>query len=90
MGSKLNVSGTLAGNTTEISAVAAEAVELAMVIKEDRRELVVSPTVPLVCFPIQGSVYSLFSLFEDQALKLVGFFLDVLSCSGLGLLTLLC
>ena len=90
MGSELNVTSTLAGNTTEISGVAAEAVELAIVIEEDRRELVASPTVPLVCFPIQGSVYSLFSLFEDQALKLVGFFVDVLSCSGLSLLTLLC
>ena len=34
-------------------------------------------------------ILSLFSLFEDQALKLVGFFVDVLSCLGLGLLTLL-
>ena len=68
MGSELNVTGTLAGNTAEISGVAAEAVELAMVIEEDRSEL--------VCFS-----YSSFG---------VGSFVDVLSCSGLGLLTLHC
>ena len=36
-----------------------------------------------VCFPIQGSVYSLFTLFEDQALKLLSDSEFVLSCSGL-------
>ena len=36
-----------------------------------------------VCFPIQGSVYSLFTLFEDQALKLWSGSEFVLSCSGL-------
>ena len=51
---------------------------------------VASVTVPCLCFPIQGSVYSLFSLFEDQALKLSGVsVVVVLSCSGLGLLMLL-
>ena len=37
MGSELNATVTLAGNTTEISGVAVEAVEFAMVIEEDRR-----------------------------------------------------
>ena len=50
---------------------------------------VASFTVPHLCFPIQGSVYSLFSLLEDQALKLLGVSVIVLSSSGLGLLTLL-
>ena len=37
-----------------------------------------------VCFPIQGSVYSLFfTLFQDQALKLLSDSEFVLSCSGL-------
>ena len=38
----------------------------------------------LRCFPIQGSVYSSFTLFEDQALKLLWGSNVVLSCSGLG------
>ena len=41
------------------------------------------------CFSIKDSVYSPFSLFEDQALILLGFPSVVLSCSGLSLLTLL-
>ena len=43
---------------------------------------------PCLCFPIQGSVYSLFTLFEDQALKLLVCSIFVLSCSGLSLLLL--
>ena len=46
-------------------------------------------TVPCRCFPTQGSVYSAFSLFEDQALKQLGVSAVVLSCSGLDLPTLL-
>ena len=41
--------------------------------------------VPIWCFPIQGSVYSPFNLFEDQVLNLSGVSSIVLS----GLLTLL-
>ena len=47
---------TQAGNTTGKSGVAAKTVELVQFPR---------------CFPIQGSVYSLFTLFEDQALKLL-------------------
>ena len=36
-----------------------------------------------VCFPIQGLVYYLFTLFEDQALKQLLGSEFVLSCSGL-------
>ena len=61
---------TLAGNNAGKSGVAAETVEL-----------VQFPW--CVCFPIQGSVYSLFTLFEDQALKLLPDSEFVLSCSGL-------
>ena len=39
-----------------------------------------------MCFPIQDSVYSLFSP-DDQALKLLGFTSLVLFYSGLGLLS---
>ena len=39
-------------------------------------------------YVLQGSVYSLLSLFEDQALKLLGSSIVVLSYSGLGLLSL--
>ena len=52
----------VSGITAETSGVAVEAVELTMVIEENGRELVAFPTVPLVCFPIQGSVYSSVSL----------------------------
>ena len=50
---------------------------------------VAAETVELVlqfpgCFPIQGSVYSPFTLFEDQSLKLLWGSSVVLSCSGLG------
>ena len=58
-----------AGNTAGKSGVAAKTVELVQSLR---------------CFPIQGSVYSLFSLFEDQALKLLWGSNVVLSCSGLG------
>ena len=71
------------GNTTENSGVAAEAAEL-----RDWMVLVAFHS-SCWCFPIQGLVYSLFSLFEDQVLKLSGVSSVVLSCSGLGLLTLL-
>ena len=61
---------TQAGNTTGKSGVAAETVELVLQF--------------LRCFPIQDSVYSSFTLFEDQALKLLWGSNVVLSCSGLG------
>ena len=61
---------TQAGNTAGKSGVAAETVELVLQL--------------LGCFPIQGSVYSPFTLFEDQALKLLWGSSVVLSCSGLG------
>ena len=59
-----------AGNTTGKSRVAAETVELVLQFPR--------------CFPIQGSVYSPFTLFEDKALKLLWGSSVVLSCSGLG------
>ena len=61
---------TQAGNTAGKSGVAAETVELVLQF--------------LGCFPIQGLVYSPFTLFEDQALKLLWGSSVVLSCSGLG------
>ena len=63
---------TLTGNTTGNSGVAAESAEFLQF--------------PHWCFPIQGSVYSLLSLLEDQALKLLCCLEFVLSYSGLGLL----
>ena len=60
---------TQAGNTTGKSGVAAETVELVLQFPR--------------CFPIQGLVYSLLTLFEDQALKLLWGWDVVLSCSGL-------
>ena len=60
---------TQAGNTTGKSEIAAETVELVQFSR---------------CFPIQGLVYYLFTLFEDQALKLLWGSSVVLSCSGLG------
>ena len=68
------------------SGVAVEAVELTMVIEENGRELVASPTVPLVFFPVQDLVYSLYSS-EDQVLKML-LSAVVLSYSGLSLLSL--
>ena len=51
-------------------------------------ERVAAKTIELVqslrCFPIQGSVYSLLALFEDQVLKLLWGSSVVLSCLGLG------
>ena len=73
------------GNTTKSSGVAAEAAELQGCVDGACSSSYSS----CLCFPIQDSVYSLFSLFEDQALKLVGVPMVVLSCSGLGLPTLL-
>ena len=61
---------TQAGNTAGKSRFAAETVELVLQF--------------FGCFPIQGSVYSPFTLFEDQALKLLWGSRVVLSCSGLG------